>query len=283
MSVDLFQPDGLARESLPRAARRSAAIGDRRLSRLVVKLSPWSSLLLPGLILLVWAVAAAVHALPSTILPSPAAVALSAAQLIKSGELEGHLLASLRRVLVGAGAGLSLGLVLGLALGMSRRVDAWIGPFFRTVAQIPSLAWIPPLMLVLGIGESLKYVVLAKACLVPVTITTCAGVRNIGDEYLEVARLVKLPRWALFTKVVLPGALPSIFSGFRQGMAHVWTTLIIVEMMASANGIGYLMSWSRQLFQLDVVMVCIVTISAVGFGLDRLLRWGESHLQGWRR
>lgn len=280
MSVDLFQEDEIVRSAVrpsgrPVVTRRGLWRGGW--------LGPGASLYLPLGVLLLWAGAAALHLLPSTILPSPAAVAYSAVQLAVSGELAGHLLASLKRVAIGAGAGLFLGLILGLALGLSRRVDTWIGPFCRTLFQIPSLAWIPPLMLVLGIGESLKYVVLAKACLAPVTIMTCAGVRNIAGEYLEVAKVMKLPRWALFTKVVLPGALPSIFSGFRQGMAHVWTTLIIVEMMASANGVGYLMSWSRQLFQLDVVMVCIVTISVIGFGLDRLLRLAESRLQAWKR
>jgi len=279
MSIDLLQGDGFAQPPGRAQPARTARKGRRWGSAL---LGPFASLYLPLFILLVWAVAAQARLLPATILPSPAAVAHSAVQLIASGELAGHLLASLKRVAIGAGAGLFLGLILGLALGLSRRIDAWIGPFFRTLFQIPSLAWIPPLMLVLGIGESLKYVVLAKACLAPVTIMTCAGVRNIAGEYLEVGRLMKLPRLALFTKVVLPGALPSIFSGFRQGMAHVWTTLIIVEMMASANGVGYLMSWSRQLFQLDVVMVCIVAISAIGFGLDRLLRLGESRLQAWK-
>ncbi len=273
MTADLLDTDR------PAARRRLRAPSSRLKAPL---LGAGAGAYLPVAILLAWAAAAGAHLLPSTILPSPQTVAHSAVQLIASGELQGHLWASLKRVAVGAGSGLSLGLALGLALGLSQRVDAWIGPFFRTIAQVPSLAWIPPLMLLLGIGESLKYVVLAKACMVPVAITTAAGVRNIAGEYMEVARLLKLPRWSLFAKVILPGALPSICSGFRQGMAHVWTTLIIVEMMASSNGVGYLMSWSRQLFQLDVVMVCIVVISLVGYGLDRLLKLGEARLQGWR-
>jgi sulfonate transport system permease protein len=118
---------------------------------------------------------------------------------------------------------------------------------------------------------------------VPVAITTAGGIRNIASDYIEVAKVLRLSRRTLAAKVIFPGALPSIFSGFRQGLAHVWTTLIIVEMMASANGMGYLMSWARQLFQLDVVMVCIVIVGVIGFLLDLVLKRAEARLQTWRR
>jgi sulfonate transport system permease protein len=188
---------------------------------------------------------------------------------------------SLRRVAIGFAGGASLGLVLGVAMGSSRTLEAWIGPSFRTVAQIPSLAWIPLLMMVLGIGEALKFVVLAKAAMVPVAIASAAGISAIPREHLEVARVLKLSRTALIAKVILPGALPSVFSGVRQGLASVWTSLIIVEMMASADGLGYLMNWSRLLFQLDVVMVCIAVVGLVGFSLDYSLKRVEARLQGW--
>jgi sulfonate transport system permease protein len=245
-------------------------------------LGPWAGLYLPALILALWWVAADSHWVASTILPAPSLVARSFYDMVASGELADNLGASLKRVAVGFVIGGVLGLLLGTAMGFSRTFEAWIGPLFRTIAQIPSLAWIPLLMMVLGIGESLKYVVLAKACLVPITITTAAGIRNIPREYLEVGKLLRLSDRTLVTKVIFPGALPSIFSGVRQGLAHVWTTLIIVEMMASANGLGYLMSWARMLFQLDVVMVCVVIIGVIGFCLDAVLKRVEARLQVWR-
>jgi sulfonate transport system permease protein len=181
-------------------------------------------------------------------------------------------------VAVGFALGGVLGLALGMAMGFSRTLDAWIGPLFRVIAQVPSLAWIPLLMMILGIGETLKFVVLAKACLVPVAITTAAGIRNISSDYVEVGRVLKLSRLSVVGKIIIPGALPSIFSGFRQGLSGVWTSLIIVEMMASANGMGYLMSWARQLFQLDVVMVGIVVVGVIGFTLDLILKRAEARL-----
>lgn len=246
-------------------------------------LGPWAGLYLPGALVLLWWIAAANTWLPSNILPSPALTAKSAVQLIASGELASHLAVSLGRVALGFAGGAVLGLVLGVAMGASRTLEAWIGPSFRTVAQIPSLAWIPLLMMVLGIGETLKFVVLAKAAMVPIAIATAAGVSAIPKEHIEVARVLRLSRSALISKVILPGALPSVFSGVRQGLAHVWTSLIIVEMMASADGLGYLMNWSRLLFQLDVVMVCIVVVGVVGFSLDYGLKRAEARLQAWSR
>jgi sulfonate transport system permease protein len=245
-------------------------------------LGPWAGLYLPGALLFLWWLASANLWLPSNILPSPAVTASSFVDLIASAELAEHLGASLRRVSVGFAAGAVIGLTLGAAMGFSRAFDAWIGPLFRGFAQIPSLAWIPLLMMILGIGEALKFVILAKAAMVPVAIASATGIRNISKDYVEVGRVLRLSRTSLVGRIILPGALPSIFSGLRQGLAHVWTSLIIVEMMASADGVGYLMNWSRLLFQLDVVMVCIVVVGAIGFSLDYTLKRVEIRLQAWR-
>jgi len=242
----------------------------------------WAGLLVPLGIVLLWQIAASLHWMSPNVLPPPAAVVRSLTGLIASGELWAHLSISLRRVVYGFAIGSVAGLLIGVALGFSRTIDAWFGPIFRTFAQIPSLTWIPLLMMVLGIGETLKIVVLAKASLVPVAITTAAGIRDVSADYVEVGRILRLPRVALFTKIIFPAAFPSIFSGLRQGLAGAWTALIIVEMMASANGIGYLMNWARLLFQLDVVMAAVVVVGLVGFGLDLVLRRIDLRLQAWR-
>jgi len=239
-------------------------------------------LLLPAAILLLWTVAAQQAWMPATVLPSPALVARSFVDLVASGELIAHLAVSLRRVAIAFVIGTAIGLAIGVALGSSRTVDTWFGPFFRTFAQIPSLTWIPLLMMALGIGETLKIVVLAKACLVPVAITTAGAIREVSIEYLEVGRILRLSRLSTFAKILFPATFPAVFSGLRQGLSGVWTALIVVEMMASANGLGYLMSWARMLFQLDIVMVAIVTVGLIGFGLDLVLKTIDLRLQGWR-
>lgn len=240
------------------------------------------SLAFPCSVLILWWVASAWAWLPQNILPGPGAVAHTFCDLLTGGDLATNLGASLRRVGEGAVLGVSLGLGLGLALGFSPTVESWIGPLFRTIAQIPSIALIPLLMMILGIDDRLKLFIMVKACVIPLTFTIADGIRNIPAQYLEVGKVLRLSRWTLIRKIILPGALPSIFSGVRQGLAHVWVSLVAVEVLASADGIGYLMTWGRQIFQLDVVLVCVAVIGVIGFILDFGLKKLESGMLRWR-
>jgi sulfonate transport system permease protein len=238
--------------------------------------------IVPCIILAIWAENSHYGWISPRILPPPSAIVNTFEAMIANGDIGSNLGISLLRVLEGFLLGATLGLALGIAMGLSDAVEVWIGPLFRFVTQIPTLVWIPLLMQLLGIDEALKLVVMAKACSIPITMTTSEGIRNIPQKYLEVGQVLVLPRHLLLRKIILPGALPSIFTGLRQGIAHVWISLVIVEMMASTNGIGYLMSWARTLFQLDEVIVCIVLIGVIGFTLDFSLRRVEMRLLRWR-
>lgn len=239
-------------------------------------------LLFPAVLVALWWWASDKLLLPATILPGPWVVFATFKELVETGDLQSNLAISLFRVAKGFALGSVLGLSLGFALGFSAPFERWIGPTFRTLAQVPSLAWIPLLMQIFGIDDTLKLVVMAKAALIPIAFTTSAGVRNIPASYREVGKVLRLRPLTMLSRVILPGALPSIFSGMRQGLAHVWVSLIIVEMLASAEGIGYLMSWGRTIFQLDIVMVGIVVIGIVGFSLDLLLRLLETRFLRWQ-
>lgn len=239
-------------------------------------------LIFPALLLGLWWWATEKALLPANILPAPKTVLATFREFLSTGELASNLGISLLRVAKGFALGSLLGLALGFALGFSPAIESWIGPTFRTLAQVPSLAWIPLLMQVLGIDESLKLVVMAKAAMIPIAFTTSAGIRDIPPAYREVGRVLRLTPFSMLFRIVLPGALPSIFSGMRQGLAHVWVSLIIVEMLASAEGIGYLMSWGRTIFQLDIVLMGIVVIGVIGFLLDLILKLAEARLLRWK-
>jgi len=263
--------------------RRSARVTSRASAGHGVRIFQFS--VFPLLVLATWEIASALHLLPANILPGPVAVLRTAWELVTGeyGEkLSVHLIASLWRVARGAAIGLPIGLLLGLALGFSPAIESWIGPLFRTIAQIPSIALIPLLMMVLGIDDKLKLFIMAKACVIPLTLVTADGIRNIPKSYLEVGEVLRLRRWTLLGKVVLPAALPSIFTGVRQGVAHVWVSLVAVEVLASTEGIGYLMTWGRLIFQLDVVLVCVGVIGLIGFTLDFGLRRFEGRLLRWK-
>ncbi|WP_369988646.1 ABC transporter permease [Pseudomonas xanthosomatis] len=238
---------------------------------------PW---LVPLLVLTLWVVASREHWMSEQILPAPALVWQSALEF-GAGEIWGHLWISLQRLLWGLLAGIASGLLLGTWLGGSRRAQTLVLPSFVALAQIPTLAWIPLFMLFFGIGELLKLVVLVKAVVVPVTLHTLVGVRDAQPKLREAAATLRLPPHLLFWRLLLPAALPAFLAGTRLALAAGWTSLLAVELLASSEGIGYLMVWGRQLFMLDLVLLCIVLIGLVGALMDRGFSRLERKLLYW--
>jgi sulfonate transport system permease protein len=198
--------------------------------------------------------------------------------LAATGDLSSNLVFSFARVAIGFALGAVAGLGLGAAMGLSPTVDRLLRPTFMIVSQVPVLGWLPLLMLLLGIGEALKIAIIALAAFTPVTLNTLNGIRNVPEKLVEVARIYGFTRWQLIRKVVAPSTVPPVFTGLRFGLTHAWHALVAVELLASTEGLGYLMVWSRQLFQLDVMMAVILVIGAVGFGMDKVLAGGEALL-----
>jgi sulfonate transport system permease protein len=229
-------------------------------------------------LLLVWYVTTAAHWVPEQILPAPGTVIEAFAALVRSGDLQHNLAVSLGRVAYGFGAGTLAGLLFGAGMGFSQSFARLVRPTFLVIAQIPILAWLPFFMLLLGIGEALKVVLVAKAVFTPITLATANGIRGVPQRYLELARILQFTRWQTLARVVFPASLPQLFSGLRYGLTHAWLALVAVELLASYEGIGYLMVYSRQLFQLDVMVAIMLVIGAVGLLFDRLLALGEAWL-----
>ena len=136
-------------------------------------------------------------------------------------------------------------------------------------------------MVFFGIGETLKLVVLVKAIVVPVTLHTLVGVRDAQPGLREAARVLRLPSHLLIRRLILPAALPAFMAGVRLALAAGWTSLLAVELLASSEGIGYLMVWARQLFMLDIVFVCIVVIGVLGVAMDRGIGWLDRKWVHW--
>src|SRR5690349_20974169 len=142
-------------------------------------------LIVPVALLAAWYGVTATHCVPDQILPAPPAVWAAFENLVRDGELQRNLLISLSRVGYGFGAGTLAGLLLGAGMAFSETIDRFVRPTFLVISQIPILAWLPFLMLLLGIGEALKIVLVAKAVFTPVTLGTAAGIRGVPVRYLE--------------------------------------------------------------------------------------------------
>ncbi|MGJ7499696.1 ABC transporter permease [Variovorax sp. ZT5P49] len=237
----------------------------------------------PLAVLLLWHIAARNEWIAPQVLPSPEAVAATFADALRSGELLDNLRISLWRVFAGFGVGLVGGLLIGTAMGLSPTFKDYVYPLFKAFAQVPVLGWLPLLMLLVGIDETLKIILIAKASLVPIALNTYKGIQNVPTRYIEVARVFRFSRWQLLSRVVFPAAAAPIWNGVRYGFTHAWLALVVVELLASSEGLGYMIVFGRQLFQLDVVLAAVVMVGLVGFVLDKLLALIETRLLRWRR
>ena len=237
---------------------------------------------LPIAVLALWTLGAAQGWISAQVLPPPAFVIDTLRDLATSGDLWLHVSASLQRVLVGFAAGSLIGLALGTAMGLSRSVEAYVLPTFNALVQIPVLAWLPFVLLLVGIGEPLKYILLAKAAMVPVALNTLQGFRQAPPALREVGDVYGYSRRQQVLEIVLPTAVPTLFTGLRLGFTKAWLSLVVVELVASSEGLGYLIVYGRQLFQLDLVMAAVIVVGAIGFAIDRLLDVAERGVIGRR-
>ncbi|MGC3944561.1 MAG: ABC transporter permease [Chryseolinea sp.] len=238
---------------------------------------------LPGLLFALWWTAAERHWIAEQILPPPAFVWESLKDVLQSGELLGHVKVSALRVAWSLLIGGGIGLVLGFGMALSRTLKAYVFPTFDVLAQLPVLGWIPLLIIFVGIEEPLKVTAVSIAVIVPVALSTLSGIANIPKALLEVGRVYQFGTWQTITRIVLPAAAPSLFTGLRQGVMQAWLSVIFVELLSSSEGLGFLMAYSRSLMQIDMVIVAMLAIGVVGILIELGLRLIESRLQGWRR
>ena len=236
----------------------------------------------PAALLLIWWLASHYAWVPPQTLPAPATVGATFLDLYQSGDLANNLRISFQRLAEGFALGVAIGLPLGAAMGFSPLFRDYVYPIFKAFAQIPALGWLPLLMILVGIDEALKVILIAKATMVPVALSTLKGIENVPNRYIEVARVFRFTRWQLIRRVVFPAAFPPIWGGIRYGLTHAWLALVAVELLASSEGLGFLIVYGRQLYQMDVVLAAVIVVGAVGFSLDKILALIEARLLRWR-
>jgi len=235
---------------------------------------------LPIVIIAVWWVASSQGWSHSGLLVAPGKVAVTAWEQISSGSFWRAISASLTRNLIGFFIGTLLGLVLGCLLGFSQLFERLVGPSFNTFKQISLFAWIPLISVWFGLGDVAKVVFLSLAALVPVVVNTCDGLRNVSPNLLEVARVYKFTRWQVITGVMLPAALPSIFTGIYLALVYSWLATIGAEyLLVSGAGIGNTLIEGSEHFRMDLVLFGMVIIGLIGWSLNALARMAERRMQ----
>jgi ABC-type nitrate/sulfonate/bicarbonate transport system permease component len=231
-----------------------------------------------------WALASALLPLPDYYLPPPTAVLAAFADLTVKGILPAYVGESLRRMLLAAVFGLVVGVPIGLLLGMSRRVADFFHPILNFFQSVSGIAWLPLMLVWFGFGERTILIAVNYTVLFPVIFNALLGVRSVPRLYEQALRTLGAGRWRIVRDVVLPGALPSIATGLRLGLAYGWRALIAAEMLVGAHGLGF-MIFNAQNFHLTArIMLGMGLIGVLWLVLDYFLlrpleegtiaRWG---------
>ncbi|QQC64596.1 ABC transporter permease [Paraburkholderia ginsengisoli] len=261
----------------------AAAIPAERSTRRRDPLRRWriAGLILPLAFLALIEALVRASVLPAHLVPAPSSIFETLWQL--GGERLGrHVGASTLRVLAGFGIGAALALLFGAAMGLSRRLDALFDPAFQALRAIPSLAWVPILLLWMGIDEAPKIALVAIGAFFPVQLSVVAGIRGVDRKLIELGEVNRLSRRALFTRILLPASLPQIFTGLRTGLSLAWMFMVAAELIAATRGLGYLLSDGRETGRPDLVFGAILLLALLGKLSDSVLKALEARVLSWR-
>jgi sulfonate transport system permease protein len=218
---------------------------------------------------------------PRHLLPPPSDWVITLTQL-GLGTVAEHALTSSARVLTGFALGASLAVLIGALVGLQPLVARLLDPTFQALRAIPSLAWVPLLLLWLGIDEAPKIVLIAIGAFFPVYLGVSSGLRDVDRKLVEVARMAGLPATALVRRVLLPAAAPALMTGLRQGLSLAWMFMVAAELIAASKGLGYLLTDGRETGRADLVLSAIVLLALLGKLTDSLMQWWETRQLAWR-
>lgn len=237
---------------------------------------------LPLGLLAVWEAASRAGLVAPHLMPAPSAVLGTLVELGASGALGKHISASVLRVLTGFALGTAVALTVGAAVGLSHRVERILDPTLQGLRSIPSLAWVPLLLLWLGIDEAPKLTLIAIGAFFPVYLNLVAGIRNVDRKLVEVGQVYGLGALELARRIILPGTLPHLLTGLRTGLGMAWLYLVAAELIAATRGLGYLLTDGRETSRADLVLGAILLLAVLGKVADGLLKALEARLLRWR-
>lgn len=256
--------------------------------------------LMPALLLVVWEILSKAGVFSSAFLPSPVAVAIRWVEAMRplqpfnpadssylawivSGEFPHDAAASLSRVLIGFAIGGGLALPLGLLMGTSRSIYNLMNPLVQFLRPIPPIAYIPLAIVWFGLGNPPALFLIALGSFFPVLVNTIAGVRQVDSIYLRAARNLGADSFTIFRRVLLPAASPFILAGARIGIGTAFIVVIVAEMIAVSDGLGYRILEAREYLWSDKIIAGMVTIGALGLMIDTFASRLNDYLLRWHR
>ncbi|GAA0286417.1 NitT/TauT family transport system permease protein [Gracilibacillus halotolerans] len=236
----------------------------------------------PVILLIVWEVLSQTAIIDPRFFPAPSLIITTLIDMAKSGELFDHVSVSLTRILFGFILGVVPAIIIGLIMGMYRYFRFFFSPIIMIFMPIPTLAMLPIILILFGIGEFSKMMTIAISVFFPVVINTAAGVSNIDKIYMDVAKNYQANAKDFFFKIALPGAMPVMLEGIQMGQAIALLTIVAAEMIGANSGIGYLIWMNYKAFLIPQMFVGLLLISFFGYLFSLLLRALEKKLLPWK-
>jgi len=240
---------------------------------------------LPVVIFLaIWEMVARLNLVPGQFFFPPfSAVVVEFYYLTASGVLGDSFLASLVRVLVGFCAGSIAGITMGIIMGWSQGINKTLHPIISLFYPIPALGWLPLLMLWIGINEMLPITIVFICSFFPVLYNTVTGIRNVNKDYIQAARTLGASEARILASVVMPLALPNIFTGLRLEAGMAWRVIVAAEMVAIPTGIGALLMKAESLIRMDIIIVCLVVLAVMCLAFEKFFGYLEDKMTAkWR-
>jgi ABC-type nitrate/sulfonate/bicarbonate transport system permease component len=238
----------------------------------------WAS---PVAFILVWELVGRTGWVDPFFLPPPTAILREMFELIVSGELLRHTGISLFRALGGYFLASVLGLGFGIVMCWSRRTENVLDPLFELLRPVSTLALVPLMIIWFGIGNGSKIVIVVKACFFPILLNTVSGIKGVNIKLIQAARSLGASEIQLWYKVIIPAALPVIFTGLRISTAISMLAIVGVELISADSGLGFMIIDAQRVFATDKMFVGVITLSALGFCMDCLARVLQKHFVGW--
>lgn len=248
------------------------------------KLRPGWGVLPVAVFLAAWEIVARLDLIPGQFFFPPfSAVVQEFYYLTVSGVLGENLLSSLTRVLIGFCAGSIAGIVVGIIMGWRDGINKALNPIISLLYPIPALGWLPLLMLWIGINEMLPITIIFICSFFPVLYNTITGIRNVDKDYIRAARTLGASDARILTTVVMPLALPNIFTGLRLEAGMAWRVIVAAEMVAIPTGIGALLMKAESLIRIDIIIVCLVVLAVMCLAFEKSFEYLEDRMTAkWR-
>jgi len=234
--------------------------------------------------LAVWEIVARLNLVPGQFfLPPFSLVVLEFYHLTTSGVLGDNLLASLVRVLSGFCAGSIAGITMGTIMGWREGINKGLHPIISLFYAIPAIGWLPLLMLWIGINEMLPITIIFICSFFPVLYNTVTGIRNVNKDYIQAARTLGASDFRILATVVMPLALPNIFTGLRLEAGMAWRVIVGAEMVAIPTGIGALLMRAESLIRIDIIIVCLMVLAMMCLAFEKFFEYLEDKITAkWR-